>query len=195
MLVADAGGILRALGIEQSHFCGLSMGGMVGLGLMIDHPGLLKSAVIADSRHTTRPDFTEAWLSRAEAVRTGGIEAVVQSTVDRWSSSGLAERRPDVIARMKHMIRRTSDQGYRGCAAALARLNYGPRLDKIAVPTLLICGSEDHGAPPENTRQMHQMIKNSRFVEIENAGHISNIEQPEVFNTAVRVFLHDVDQA
>ncbi len=194
MLVADAAGILRALGIEQSHFCGLSMGGMVGLGLMIDHPGLLKSAVIADSRHTTRPDFTEAWLSRAEAVRTGGIEAVVQSTVDRWSSTGLAERRPDVIARMKHMIRRTTDQGYRGCAAALARLNYGPRLDKIAVPTLLICGSEDHGAPPENTRQMHQMIKNSRFVEIENAGHISNIEQPEIFNAAVRAFLQDVDQ-
>ena len=195
MLVADAAGILRALGIEQSHFCGLSMGGMVGLGLMIDHPGLLKSAVIANSRHTTRPDFTEAWLSRAEAVRTGGIEAVVQSTVDRWSSTGLAERRPDVIARMKHMIGRTSDQGYRGCAAALARLNYGPRLGDIAVPTLLICGSEDHGAPPENTRQMHQMIKNSRFVEIENAGHISNIEQPEVFNAAVRAFLHDVDQA
>jgi 3-oxoadipate enol-lactonase len=195
MLVADAAGILRALGIEQSHFCGLSMGGMVGLGLMIDHPGLLKSAVIADSRHTTRPDFTEAWLSRAEAVRTGGIEAVVQSTVDRWSSTGLSERRPDVIARMKHMIRRTADQGYRGCAAALARLNYGPRLDIIAVPTLLICGSEDHGAPPENTRQMNQMIKNSRFVEIENAGHISNIEQPEAFNAAVRAFLHDVDQA
>ena len=192
-LVADAAGILRALDVRQAHFAGLSMGGMVSLGLMIDHPGLLKSAVIADSRHTTRPDFTEAWLQRAEAVRQGGIEAVVQSTVDRWSSEGLARRRPDVIARMERMIRRTSDQGYRGCAAALARLNYGPRLGEINAPTLVMCGSEDHGAPPENTRQMHSMIRNSRFVEIPNAGHISNIEKPEEFNGAVLAFLRDVD--
>ena len=121
MLVADAAGILRALGIEQSHFCGLSMGGMVGLGLLLDHPGLLKSAVIADSRHTTRPDFTEAWLQRAEAVRTGGIEAVVQSTVDRWSSAGLGgapagRHRPHEAHDRAHRGSRLS--GLRGGAGA-----------------------------------------------------------------------------
>jgi 3-oxoadipate enol-lactonase len=195
MLVADAAGILRALGIAQSHFCGLSMGGMVGLGLMLDHPGLLKSAVIADSRHTTRPDFTQAWLARAEAVRKGGVEAIVDSTVERWSSAGLAERSPQTIARMQAMIRRTSDDGYRGCAVALARLSYGHRLGEIDIPTLLICGSEDHGAPPENTRQMHAAIKGSRFVEIPHAGHISNIEQPSIFADAVLAFLNDVDRA
>ena len=92
------------------------------------------------------------------------------------------------------MIRRTSANGYRGCAAALARLNYGQRLGEIAVPTLLICGSEDHGAPPENTRQMHAAIKGSRFVEIEQAGHISNIEQPRIFSDAAIDFLSDVDR-
>jgi 3-oxoadipate enol-lactonase len=195
MLAADAAGILQALGIAQSHFCGLSMGGMVGLGLMLDHPGLLKSAVIADSRHTTRPDFTQAWLARAEAVRKGGVDAIVDSTVERWSSAGLAERSPRTIARMQAMICRTSDDGYRGCAAALARLNYGHRLGEIDIPTLLICGSEDHGAPPENTRQMHAAIKASRFVEIPRAGHISNIEQPSIFGDAVLAFLNDVDRA
>lgn len=195
MLVADAAGILDALGIEQTHFCGLSMGGMVGLGLLLDHPSRLKSAVIADSRHTTRPDFTEAWLQRAEAVRQGGVEAIAQSTVDRWSSAGLAERSPATIARMRTMIHRTSADGYRGCAAALARLNYGHRLGEIAIPTLLICGSEDHGAPPENTRQMNASIKGSRFVEIKGAGHISNIEQPKIFADAVLGFFSEVDQA
>jgi 3-oxoadipate enol-lactonase len=194
MLVADAAGILKSLGIERSHFCGLSMGGMVGLGLMLDYPGLLRSAVIADSRHTTRPEFTEAWLQRAEAVRKGGIEAVVDSTVERWSSAGLAEREPRIIERMRTMIRRTSDGGYRGCAAALARLNYGPRLGEIEVPTLLICGSEDHGAPPENTRQMNAMIKRSRFLEIPNAGHISNVERPRLFADAVIGFLDEVER-
>jgi 3-oxoadipate enol-lactonase len=164
------------------------------LGLVLDHPQRLRSAVIADSRHTTQPEFTEAWLGRAEAVRKAGIEAIVESTVDRWSSAGLAERRPATITRMETMIRRTSPNGYRGCAAALARLNYGHRLGEIETPTLLICGSEDHGAPPENTRQMHAAIKGSRFVEIKQAGHISNIEQPAIFAKAVLDFFGDVDR-
>ena len=195
MLVADAVGILDALGIAQTHFAGLSMGGMIGFGLLLDHPARIRSAVIADSRHTTQPAFTEAWLERAEAVRQGGIEAIVESTVARWSSAGLATRNPAVVARMKSMIRNTSAAGYRGCAAALARLNYGHRLHEIDRPVLVICGDEDHGAPPENTRQMHAMIAGSRLLEIAQAGHISNIEQPEIFNAAVVRFLDEVEAA
>jgi 3-oxoadipate enol-lactonase len=194
LLVADAVGLLDALGIAQCHFGGLSMGGMMTLGMLLDHPERVKSAVIADSRHTTTPEFTAAWHERAAEVRRAGVAAVVASTVRRWSSAGLAERNSAVVARMEAMIRRTSDNGYCACAAALARLNYGHRLGEIDRPTLLLCGSEDHGAPPENTRQMHAAIKGSRFVEIGEAGHISNIEQPEVFNAAVVAFLSDVDR-
>ena len=193
-LVDDAVGILDRLEVHQVHFAGLSMGGMIAQGLMLDYPRRMKSAVIADSRHTTTPEFTEAWLSRAAAVRKGGIEAILESTVTRWSSAGLAERDPAVIDRMKRMIRNTSAQGYCGCAAALARLNYGPRLGAIDTPTLVVCGSEDHGAPPENTRQMHKMIKGSLFLEIEQAGHISNIEKPALFNAEVARFFDKVEQ-
>jgi len=193
-LVADAAGILDALAVPQAHFAGLSMGGMVGLGLLLDHGSRIRSAVIADSRHTTTPEFTKAWLDRAEAVRKGGIAAVVASTVERWSSAGLAQRDPAAVARMERMIRNTSAAGYRGCAAALARLNYGHRLGEIAKPTLVLCGTEDHGAPPENTRQMHAMIQGSRFLEIEQAGHISNIEKPETFNAAAAKLFDDVEQ-
>lgn len=187
-LVNDAAGILDALDIKQTLFAGLSMGGMVGLGLMIRHPQKIKGAVIADSRHTTTPDFTKAWLDRITAVRGSGIEAIVASTVSRWSSAGLAARHPGVVARMEAMVRGTSVNGYCGCAAALARLNYGTRLNKIKVPVLVMCGDEDHGAPPENSRQMAAMIEGARFVEIKQAGHIANIEQPEMFNDAVGEF-------
>jgi len=193
-LVADAVGILDAIDVREAHFAGLSMGGMVGFGLMLDHPRRIRSAVIADSRHTTTPDFTKAWLDRARAVRRGGIEAILTSTVERWSSAGLAQRNPAVIVRMEKMIRNTSPAGYCGCAAALARLNYGHRLGEIRIPTLVLCGTEDHGAPPENTRQMHAMIKGSRFLEIEQAGHISNIEQPMIFNAAVANLFDEVEQ-
>jgi 3-oxoadipate enol-lactonase len=193
-LVADAVGILDALEVAQAHFAGLSMGGMIGLGLMLDHAPRIKSAVIADSRHTTTPDFTKAWLDRAEAVHQGGIEAIVNSTVERWSSAGLATRNPAAVARMETMIRNTSAAGYRGCAAALARLNYGHRLGEIRTPALVLCGTEDHGAPPENTRQMHAMIAGSRFLEIAQAGHISNIEKPSIFNAAVAKLFDGVEQ-
>lgn len=187
-LVEDARAILDALKIEQAHFAGLSMGGMVGLGLMIHHPHRIKRAVIADSRHTTTPAFTKAWLDRIDTVRTGGIEAIVESTVARWSSEGLAARNPAAVARMETMVRGTSVNGYCGCAAALARLNYGPRLNEINAPVLVICGDEDHGAPPDNSRQMAAMIKGARFLEIKQAGHISNIEHPAIFNAAVGDF-------
>jgi 3-oxoadipate enol-lactonase len=193
-LVADAAGILDALAVPQAHFAGLSMGGMVGLGLLLDHRPRIKSAVIADSRHTTTPDFTKAWLDRAEAVRKSGIAAVVASTVERWSSAGLGQRDPAAVVRMERMIRNTSAAGYRGCAAALARLNYGHRLGEIDTPTLVLCGTEDHGAPADNTRQMHAMIKGSRFLEIEQAGHISNIEKPAIFNAAAAKLFDDVEQ-
>jgi 3-oxoadipate enol-lactonase len=193
MLVDDAAGILDALGADRVHFAGLSMGGMVGLGLLINYPARIKSAVIADSRHTTTPEFTAAWIARAVTVRKSGIESIVASTVARWSSAGLAERNPAAVARMQAMIRRTSVNGYCGCAHALAHLNYGPRLGEITAPTLVMCGSEDHGAPPENTRQMHAMIRNSQFLEIGQAGHIANIEQPKLFNGAVQKFLNEVE--
>lgn len=192
-LVEDAAAILNALDVGQAHFAGLSMGGMIGLGMLISHPGRIKSAAIADSRHTTTPEFTKAWLDRIAVVRKSGVEAIVQSTVSRWSSTGLAERNPAAVARMDTMIRGTSANGYCGCAAALARLNYGSRLGEINAPTLIICGDEDHGAPPENSRQMSAMIKGSRFVEIKQAGHISNIEQPAIFNDAVRDLFDQVE--
>lgn len=187
-LVDDAAGILDALDVKQAYFAGLSMGGMVGLGLMIRHPHKIKGAVIADSRHTTTPEFTKAWHDRIAAVRKGDIEAVVASTVSRWSSEGLAARNPAAVARMEKMVRGTSANGYCGCAAALAQLNYGARLNQITAPTLVVCGDEDHGAPPDNSRQMAAMIEGARFVEIKQAGHIANIEQPAIFNAAVRGF-------
>jgi 3-oxoadipate enol-lactonase len=94
---------------------------------------------------------------------------------------------------MEKMVRSTSVNGYCGCAAALAQLNYGPRLNEITAPALVVCGDEDHGAPPENSRQMAAMIEGARFVEIKQAGHIANIEQPAIFNAAVGAFFAEIE--
>lgn len=194
LLVADAAGILDALDIAQTHYVGLSMSGMIGLGLLLDHPRRIRSAVLADTRHTTTPEFTQAWHTRAEAVRQKGIEAIVAPTVERWSSAGLAGRKPAVVERMQRMIRDTSAEGYCGCAAALAGVNYGRRLGEIRRPLLVICGAEDHSTPPENSREINAMVDGSQYLEIEQAGHLSNLEQPEIFNRAVIAFLAEAEK-
>jgi len=194
MLVGDAVGLMDALKIDRAHFCGLSIGGMIGQGLALDHANRIKSASICDAPHTATPAFSQAWHDRIAQVRQDGIESIVESTVARWSSAGLAERRPDIIARLKKMIRGTSPDGYCGCSAAIARLNYGPRLGEIRLPVQFITGAEDHGAPPENAREMHRRVAGSRFVEIEQAGHISNVEQPEKFNAAVLGLVDDAER-
>jgi 3-oxoadipate enol-lactonase len=195
MLVGDVVGLMDALKIDRAHFCGLSIGGMIGQGLALDRAQRIKSASICDAPHTATPPFSQAWHDRIAQVRQGGIESIVESTVMRWSSAGLAERRPDIIARLKAMIRRTSADGYCGCAAAIAGLDYGPRLGQIRLPVQFITGAEDHGAPPENAREMHRRVPGSRFVEIERAGHISNVEQPAQFNAAILGLVDDVEKA
>lgn len=193
LLAADATGILDALGIGQAHFVGLSMSGMIGLGLLLDHPRRIRSAVIADTLHTATPEFTQAWRTRAEAVRRNGIEAILAPTVERWSSADLAARNPAVVERMQRMIRNTAAAGYCGCAAALAGVNYGPRLHEIRQPVLVLCGDEDQSTPPQHSREMHAMIEGSRYLELGRAGHLSNLEQPEIFNRAVTEFLAEAE--
>jgi 3-oxoadipate enol-lactonase len=193
MLVNDVIGLMDALQIDKAHYCGLSMGGMVGEGLALDHPHRIKSSSVCDAPHTATPAFSKAWHDRIAQVRQGGIAAIVEPTATRWSSAGLAERRPDLLDRMRRMIRATSADGYCGCAAALAGLAYGPRLSQAKIPMQFITGDQDHGAPPENARQMHAMVPGSRVLEIRNAGHISNIEQPDIFNAAILSLIDEVE--
>ena len=124
----------------------------------------------------------------------GGIDAIVEPTIKRWSSAGLAERNPAVIARIGEMIRHTSSNGYRGCAAALARLNYGHRLGEIGGSDAGDLRQRGSRRPAGKYRQMHAMIKGSHFLEIKQAGHISNIEHPDIFNEAVGRLLDDVER-
>jgi 3-oxoadipate enol-lactonase len=111
----------------------------------------------------------------------------------RWFTPAFLAKPSPELDKMRLMMGRTSRDGYCGCAAALKALDYGRRIGEIEVPTLLLVGAQDLGAPPEIVRAMHRAMPRSRYVEIPEAGHISNVEQPARFAEAVRGFIGDVD--
>lgn len=192
-LGADVLGLLDALGVARTHFVGLSMGGMVGMGLGLDHPERLLSLAACDARAEAPPEYRAAWTERAATVRAKGIEAIVEPTLSRWFTPAFGRDDPSALEAVRRMIRRTSAQGYAGCAAALRDLDYQRRLGSLTVPTLFLGGAEDQGAPAAVMRAMHEALPGSHYVEIPGAGHIANLEQPELFHGAILNFLAEVE--
>lgn len=186
--VADAVALWDALGIQRSHVVGLSMGGMTGFGLALTHRDRVNSLVAADCRSDAPEFFQRMWDERERLVAQGGLPAIEDMTLKTWFTETTRSRRPELVERVRRMIATTPLEGYRGTAAALRGLNYKSRLSEIAVPALLIVGAHD-GPHPAEMRAMAGLIRGAGFIEVPDAAHLSNIEQPELFNSAVTAFL------
>lgn len=191
-LVGDAVGLMDALSIEKAHYVGISLGGMTALGLALSHPQRLWSVAVCDSRADAPADFRAAWEERIQTAQAQGMEALVEPTVRRWFLPASLSDKSAVIDKVRAMIRRTSPIGFIGCARALQTLDYDTRLHAITVPTLLLAGERD-GDIPELNQTMCTQISSAQQVTIPNAGHISNLEQPQAFLRALLDFLKNVE--
>ncbi len=189
LLVADVVALWDALDIERSHFVGLSMGGTTGLGLALDHPDRLISLIACDFRCDAPAEFVAAWEPRIELARTKGMDALADPTTERWFNEDFRNARPDIVDRVKEMIRATPAAGFIGCAIALQNTGYRDRLGEIGVPTLFIAGAQDVAAPADYIDELHRTVPGSQYAFIDPAGHISNIENPEQFNHALSHYL------
>ena len=185
-LAGDALAVLDHLGIGKAHFCGLSMGGMVGMWLLSHAGERIDRAVLANTAAHMGPPAL--WEGRIALARAGGMEATVEPTVQRWFPAAFHERAPGAIDRMRAMIRRTSLEGYAGCCAAIREMDQRATLGAVRRPTLVIIGSRDPATTPHAGRLIERAIAGAIAVELD-AAHISNVEQPEAFGAAVEVFL------
>ena len=188
-LAEDTRVLLQTLGIARTHFIGLSMGGFIGQILALTYPQMLQSLVLCDTTSRVPPDATPMWDERIRAAQAHGMEPHVEPTIGRWLTAPFREQRPDVVDRVRAMIRATNPAGYIGCCHAIAALDLTDRLQAIAAPTLVIVGEEDPGTPVTASRTIHERIKGSELVILKSASHLSNMEQPEAFNRAVTTFL------
>jgi 3-oxoadipate enol-lactonase len=188
-LAEDARALLQALGIARTHFIGLSLGGFIGQILALKYPQMLHGLVLCDTSSRVPPEARPTWDERIKVTRTQGMEPHVEPTVGRWFTAPFREKHPEVVDRVRPMIRATSPRGYIGCCQAIAGLDLTDRLHAISAPTLIIVGEDDPGTPVAASRTIHEKIRGSELVILKSASHLSNMEQPEAFNRAVTGFL------
>ena len=188
-LASDVLGLWGALGVDRSHFVGLSLGGMIGIHLAARHPGKFRCLVASDCRADANEAYQGVFVERICMTREKGMAGVVEPTLARFFTKGFIASNPDAVARMSDMIRSTSVEGHIGCCEALRGLSEGASLPKITMPTLYMGGEHDLGGPPDLMRAMAAATPGARYVMIEGAGHISNIEAPKRYLAEIEPFL------
>ena len=188
-LADDVKGLLDSLSIKQTHWVGLSMGGMIGQAFALKYPGVFQSMVLADTTSRRPPDAAKMWGDRIETAKTKGMGALVESTLARWFTEPYRNARKDVMERIGNDIRRTPVNGFAGCCHAISKVDYLDRLKEIKCPALVMVGEHDHGTPPEAARVIQQNLPGSELKILASAAHLSNVEQEGPFNEAMMGFL------
>ena len=188
ILIADAVALMDALGIARAHFCGLSMGGATAMGLTLRHPDRVDHVVVCDTPCASSPASAQQWEERIAIARAQGMDVLADPTLARWFPPETVAVMPPHLEKIRRMILSTPVNGFIGCAAALADHDFRSAIATVAKPVLFVAGEKD-GATLAAMRQMQQELPGSRFVELPGAGHISNLDRPELFNHAVDDFL------
>lgn len=185
LLGEDALKLLDELGIQAVHWLGISIGGMIGQNVALNHGHRLRSLVLCDTTSRMPEESQPIWQERINTVRRKGVQALLESTMERWFTPSFLEKNPSELALMKKEFLSTTLEGYIGCSEAIRKLDYFDRLREINLPTLIMVGENDLGAPVAASRAMHEQIANSKLIVIPSACHIPNVEHPAVFNAAL----------
>ena len=189
LLAEDVISLLDALAMDRVHFVGLSMGGMIGQCLVLNHPHRIKSLVLCDTASIVPPEAQPVWQERLDTVRKKGMEALFEETLERWFTPAFLRQNPPMVELIREQILATPVAGYIGCAEAIRRLNYLDRISGIKAPTLIMVGEDDPGTPVSASEAMHERVTNSKLVVLPSARHLSNVEQSEAFNATLLAFL------
>lgn len=187
LLGRDLLGLLDALGIERAHLCGLSLGGMVAQWMAIHHPERVQRLVLANT--AARIGSEASWTERIQAVTAGGMSAIRDVVVARFLSPTFRGAHPDVTHWLASMVEATPLQGYIAACAALRDADLSTQVGRIRVPTLIVGGALDQSTPPDQARELHAAISDSKLLIFDEAAHLSNVEQADAFNTSLVEFL------
>tara|TARA_B110000503_G_scaffold135631_1_gene216533 strand:- start:304 stop:1098 length:795 start_codon:yes stop_codon:yes gene_type:complete len=189
LLVGDVIALMDHYGIPKADFMGLSMGGMTGMGLALSHEDRFGKVVVADARSVATEAYKSMWDQRIAAIKSGGVDSIADASLGLWFTDSFRAENPDETAASRAMIAATDPKGYIASCNALSELDYLKDLGAISLPVLYLCGANDKGAPPAEMQEMALATPDGRYVELADAGHVSNINQPKAFNDAIADFL------
>jgi pimeloyl-ACP methyl ester carboxylesterase len=188
----DLVALLDALNIGRAVVCGLSMGGYIALAFWLKYTSRVRGLILADTRAgADAPAVRQGRLDMVEQVKQHGSKPAADAMLPRLLSESTRQLRPDLVEFAYATMLRQSPAGILGAQQGMAeRPDSTQILTTINVPTLAVFGEQDVITPAETEgRSLAAAIPNAKLVVIPNAGHLSNLEQPEAFNVAVRDFL------
>jgi 3-oxoadipate enol-lactonase len=183
----DVLGLADAVGVKRFHFCGLSMGGMIGMWLAANAPERVDKLVLCNT--AAKIGTAETWNARIEAIRRDGMKPMAAAVVERWFTPGFRERDRASVARTQKMLEEANPEGYAANCTAVRDFDFRERLGEIRKTTLVISGKHDPATTPADGRFLAEHIAGARYVEL-NAAHLSNIEDGERFTGEVSLFLN-----
>ncbi|HXN21195.1 MAG TPA: 3-oxoadipate enol-lactonase [Candidatus Dormibacteraeota bacterium] len=186
LLASDLLAVLDHLRIDAATFCGLSLGGMVGLWLGIFAPTRVpKLALGSTAAHI---GSAETWNARIDSVRKGGMAAVTEATLERWFTPPFIRRDPAAVDRIRQMLLASPTAGYIANCAAVRDANFREVLGQVRSQTLVISGSHDRSTPPADGRFLAEHIPGASYCELD-AAHLSNIESSQNFTATILQFM------
>lgn len=188
--LADLGGdvlaLMDALEIERAHFCGLSIGGLVGQWLGIHAPERIERLVVCAT--ASRIGTAEGWQERAALVKAQGLTPLLGATADRWFTPDFIAANPDVVKDILARFAAVSAEGYAGCCAALAGADLRADIGRITVPVLAISGDNDPVCTPDDLQAIADGVADGRHLSLPGR-HIVNIESAGAFSSALADFM------
>jgi len=184
----DVLALLDATGIERAHFCGLSMGGMIGMWLGVYAPERIHRLALCNT--AAKIGMPEIWNARLELVRTQGMSAVAETQAQRWFTPAFIASSPNVVAATRQLIANTPADGYAANCGAIRDMDQRETIARIRARTLVIAGRHDPVIPAADIRYLADTIPGARFVELE-ASHLSSVEAPVEFTSALLNFLNE----
>jgi 3-oxoadipate enol-lactonase len=185
-LADDVVQLLDALKLSRVYYCGLSMGGLIGMHLGATHAARLHKIVLCNT--AAKIGTPEVWNARITAVQNGGMKAVAGTVIARWLTTAFRTAHPGETAQVLSMLESCDPAGYAATCAAVRDADFRQTLGGIRVPTQVITGTHDPATPPADGRSLSEQIRGAQYTEL-SAAHLSNIEARDDFNREVLAFL------
>jgi 3-oxoadipate enol-lactonase len=190
--LADLGGdVLRLLDefeVESASYCGVSLGGMLGMWLAANAPSRIRALALCCTSACLPP--VQMWTDRAALVRSAGMASIAQQVVGRWFTAAFAGRQPGTVASFVATLEeQVVPEGYAGCCEAIAAMDLRPALPSVAAPTLVIAGAEDPATPPWHGAAIAAAIPGARLRVIRGGAHLANVSQAAEVTAALLAHL------
>jgi 3-oxoadipate enol-lactonase len=186
MLGRDVLAILDALKIDKVNWCGLSMGGMVGMWLGANAPQRVDRLILSNT--SAYMAAKDVWNDRIKTVKEKGLGAIVGGTIERWFTKDFRDREPQKVKWISDMFLATRPEGYIACGEAVRDMDHREILKSIKAPTMIIAGKQDAGTTVEMAELIRKSIPGATMT-LFDAAHIANVECADDYTDAVLGFL------